>query len=255
MISGFSLISIISFILCITLGMTVYLKKVRYIFYNKLSKIFVVLCLTLALFWALIEFGYRSASDFSTAYSWLKLNVAWYFVMSFLLHFLLLYTENHHLLNRKIAYLIIYGPAIIFFLIDISTNLLFTNPVLESWGWTFGIPANPIIHSISTTWAAFTALFCLYVLLDYSEKLYNINKIKQTRIIIFGICIPIIIGLNTEWLFPILNIKFPELIVPSLTFGLIIMWYGIWIYSPLENKNYYEVIKTEVDKTIRNSGY
>ena len=65
---------------------------------------------------------------------------------------------------------------------DISTNLLFTKPVLESWGWTFGIPANPIIHSISSTWAAFTALFCLYILLDYLSKIHNINKKKQKNI-------------------------------------------------------------------------
>lgn len=255
MISGFALVSMISFILCIVLSITIYFKKVKYIFNNDLSKIFVLLCISLALFWALIEFGYRSANDFTTAYYWLKLNVAWYFVMSFLLHFSLLYTENHHLLKKKITYLIIYGPAIIFFFIDISTNLLLTKPVLVSWGWTFGIPTNPIMHSIPSTWAAFTALFCFYIILDYLSKLHNINKKKQTRIIIFGICIPIIIGLNTEWLFPILNIRFPELIVPALTFGIIIICYGIWIYSPLKNKDYYEVVKTEIDKNIKSSRY
>jgi hypothetical protein len=253
MMSGFALLSLISLIVCLVLGIHVYFKHVRYVFNNKLGKMFVLLCISLSLCWALIEFGYRQSNDYNGAYSWLKLNVSWYFVISFLLHLSLLFTENKELLKRKTTYLIIYGPALIFFIIDINTNLLFTEPVKELWGWTFGIPSYPLIHSISSTWAAFTAIFCLYIFLEYSAKIHNPQRKKQVKFAIIGMCIPILIGLNTEWLFPILNIKFPELLVPALTLGLILIWYGTWYYSPNKNELYNDVIKSDVDKIIKNA--
>ena len=254
MLNAFALLSLMSIIICTILAVIVYFKEVRYVFFNKTGKLFVLLCLSLAFFWALIEFGYRFSGDFNTAYSWLKLNVLWYIVMSFLLHLSLVYTEHKHLLKKKITHLLIYGPALAFFLIDISTNLLVTEPIKESWGWTFGIPTNPIVHSISSTWAAFMALFCLYIFLDYSTKTYSTIRKKQTKYLAIGICIPVVIGLNTEWIFPILGIRFPELLVPALTSGLIIIWYGIWVYSPDKNKNRYSFVKNEVDKIIKSFG-
>lgn len=248
MITTLTLLSLISLLICTILAIIIYFKHVRYVFSNKISKLFVFLCLSFVLFWALIEFGYRSASDFNTALFWLKINVAWYFVMSFLLHFTLLYTEHNDFLKRKISYLLIYGPAFFFFLIDINTQFLLSIPIKESWGWTYGIPTNPIIYSISVTWAAFISLYCLYILLSYFFKKNNFICKKQTGFIVIGIFIPFIIGFNTEWLFPILGIKFPELLVPSLTVGLILIFYGIWVYPPNKNNNRYIYIKNEVDK-------
>lgn len=254
MINAFALLSLISLLVSLALGIIVYFKKVRYIFYNKTSKMFVLLCFTLAFCWALIEFGYRSADDFDTAYFWLKVNVLWYFVMSFLIHVSLLYTENIKLLKQKITYVIMYGPAVIFLFIDLTTNLLLTEPIKESWGWSFGIPANLIVHNIASGWAAFISIFCFYIILDYFYSINNPNKKKQTKFLIVGISIPILVGLNTEWFFPILGIKFPELLVPTLTIGLIIMGYGLWIYSPEKSKNYYRFVRKEIEKISKSIG-
>ncbi len=250
MINAFALLSLISIIVCTILAIIVYFKKVRYVFFNKTAKLFVLLCLSLAFFWGLIEFGYRFSDDFNTAYSWLKINVLWYIVMSFLLHLSLVYTEHKDLLKKKITYLLIYGPALIFFIIDISTNFLVTEPVKETWGWTFGIPTNPVVHSISSTWAAFTSLFCLYIFLDYHSKTNNPIKKKRINLMEIGISIPIIIGLNTEWIFPIMGIKFPELLVPSLTIGLIFIFYAIWIYEPGYKKQFLKEFYCKIDKKI-----
>lgn len=250
MIITLALLSLVSLLICTILAIIIYFKHVKYVFYNKTSKLFVFLCLSFAFFWALIEFGYRSASDFNTALFWLKINVAWYFVISFLLHFTLLYTAHYEFLKRKITYLLIYGPALFFFLIDINTQFLLSIPMKESWGWTYGMPTNPVLYSISITWAAFIALYCLYFFLSYFFKENNLISKKQTRFVVVGICIPVIIGFNTEWLFPLIGVKFPELIVPSLTVGLILIFYGIWIYSPNKNNDSYIFIENEVDKIM-----
>ena len=253
MLSLIGLISLLSFVTCLIMGIIVYFKEVKYVFNNKLGKIFVFLCIALAFCWAIIEFGYRNANDYNTAYNWLKINVAWYIVISFLLHLTLIYSENIKLLRKKTTHLLIYGPAFFFILIDITTNLLVTKPIKESWGWTFGIPSNPVIHTISTTWAAFTAFFCLYIILEYSSKIKNPYKKKKVKFAIVGMSIPIMIGFNTEWLFPLLKIKAPELLVPALTLGLFIIWYGTWIYNPKQIDKNYTLIRKDIDKII-NSG-
>lgn len=247
MINGFTVISLVSFITCLILAIYIYLKEVRYVFNNRLSKIFVLLCLTLAFCWAIIEFGYRISENFEIANFWLKINVSWYFVMPLLLHFSLIFTENIQLLKKKLTYLIIYGPALLFFIIDIQTNLLYTEPIKQSWGWTYGIPENPIAYGISTTWAAFTGIFCVIIYLEYF--LYHKNKRKkhQTKYSIIGLLIPVIIALNTEWLLPMMKINFPEMTVPALTVGLVVICYVNWIYTPFKKRNNYEYIKTRID--------
>jgi len=232
MLNILALISLISFIICLVLGFVVYFKNVRYVINNKLGEMFVLICFSLAFSWALIEFGYRYATSYEIAYLWLKVNVFWYIVLSFLLHFILILTKNKKILNRKITYFFIYGIAIIFIFLDIFTPLLLTVPIKEQWGWFFGIPLNPILYGISSTWAIFMIIFCLYIIIDYLRNLKVESQKIKIKFTILGISIPISIGFFTEWLFPLLSIRVPELVVPTLTIGLFIIWYGLWIYSP-----------------------
>jgi len=248
MISIFTLLSLSSFIICLSLALIIYFKKVRYTYDNKLSKLFTFLCLSLAFFWAIIEFGYRQAPNFEIASNWLKINVLWYFVISFLLHFILIYTENFQLLKKKITYVIIYGPAITFFLIDIFTNFLNTKPIKEFWGWTYGIPEFPFAHSISTTWAAFTGVFCLYICLEYFLKQHNDLKRKTAKYVVVILSTPVLIAFNTEWLLPILGFRSPELFVTTTSFCLVIIGIVIWKLEPSYNKKRYDNIRYQVDK-------
>jgi hypothetical protein len=248
MINYFAFISLFSFITCICLAVYVYFKNVLYVYNNKKEKLFVLLCLSLAFCWALIEFGYRSASNFETADLWLKLNVSWYFVLSFLLHFILIYTENYKYLKKRRIYFFIYGPAIIFCLLDSTTSLLYTQPVKLSWGWSYGFPENAIIYTVSSSWAAIIGILCLIIIIRYVilKKIFKTKYSQKYGLI--GLIIPIMIGLNTEYLFPLIKISMPELIVPELTLGFIILWYSTWVYHPINKEEKYCHIRSEVDK-------
>ena len=245
MINTFALVSLISFIICLILGLVVYFKNVRYVINNKVGKMFVLICFSLAFSWALIEFGYRHAASYELAYLWLKANVFWYIVLSFLLHFTLVLTDFNGFLRKKITYLFIYGPAIIFIFLDIFTPYLLTVPIKEEWGWFFGIPINPILYGISTTWAVFVVIFCLYIYVEHFKSIKH--EIQKTRILIaiVGITIPITVGFFTEWLFPLLTLRVPELVVPTLTIGLILIWYAIWKYNP--SKITYKDVVSEIN--------
>lgn len=248
MLNVFVMLSLSSFIICLVLGLVVYTKYVRHMFDNHLAKLYVLICFTLAFCWALIELGYRSAPNFEIAFFWIKINMFWYIVLSLLLHFTLIYTENFELLKRKITYLFIYGPAFAFILLDVHTTTLLTEPVKVEWGWIFGIPKHPIMYGISLTWAAFTVLFCLYIYLDYLKHITSERKKICTKYTIIGMLIPIGVGLNTEWLLPIMNVKVPELVVPTLTLGLVIIWYVNWYYLPKINRKAYQTTKFEIDR-------
>ena len=233
------------------LAIHIYFKKVRHVFGNQLGKTFMYLCLSLALCWASLEFGYRLADEYETAYLLLKLNVAWYFVISLLLHFTLIFTEKKELLRRKKTYFLIYGPALLLFLIDLHTDLLFTVPIKEQWGFMYGMPAHPIIYNISLTWAVITGFYCLYLLLEYYQKTSHLLKKKQTIHVLAGLLLPVATGFNTEYFLPMIGVRVPELFVPTFTIGLIIWWYSIWIYAPAKNKTRYKTVIPEIDNFLK----
>lgn len=253
--NGFALVSLISFIVCILLGVFVYITKVRYIFDNKLAKYFVLICFSLAFFWAIIEFGYRNATSYEGAYFWTKINVLWYFVISFILHFVLILTENKKLLKNKLTYFLIYGPAIIFTVVDIETTLLLTDPIKAEWGWMFGIPENPITYGLSSTWAMCTVVFSLIICLEYIYYGRQSYRRKQIKVSTLGLSIPIIVGFHTEYLFPIINIQVPELVVPSLTIGILVIWYSLFLQEKHQKNQVYEIVKNEIDTIVEKNFY
>ena len=250
MFNIFTAVSLLSFLICIFLSILVYFKIIRYSIDNKIGKMFILLCISLAFCWALIEFGYRLADSYEIATLWLNINVTWYFVVAFLLHFTLCLTENKKILKRKLTYILIYFPALLFFLIDISTDLLKTEPLFREWGWTYGIPNYPLIYSISSTWAAFTGLFCIYICIDYLILLKNKREKNKIKYIIIGLLFPVTISLHTEWLFPLMDVQVPELIVPALTIGLVIIWYSSIRKKSIKINDKYQTIKNDVDNII-----
>jgi uncharacterized membrane protein YfcA len=82
---------------------------------NALNRIFFLLCLSAA-YLAFVEFQFRQAESFATAYLWLKASALWAFVLPLELHFVLLFTERTKLLENRLTYLVLYVPALIFFL-------------------------------------------------------------------------------------------------------------------------------------------
>ncbi|RKX94915.1 MAG: hypothetical protein DRP55_10670, partial [Spirochaetes bacterium] len=150
---------------------------------------------------------------------------------------------------------LIYGPAIIFIVVDVETTLLLTDPIKAEWGWMFGIPENPITYGISSTWAMCTVIFSLIICIEYIFNTKQTYKKKQVKLATLGLIIPAAVGFHTEYLFPIMNIKVPELVVPSLTVGLIIIWYSIWSRNISGKKHRYNIVKQEIDALIKNTTF
>ena len=87
--SGFAIISLAASWICFFLGNFVYYKDPK----NKLNKFFMLLCLSSA-YWAIVEFGYRQADNMEVARSWMRMGFLWPLSISFLLHFVLIFTKK-----------------------------------------------------------------------------------------------------------------------------------------------------------------
>ncbi len=209
---------------CFLLGITVYQKDPK----NELNKIIVFLCIFLG-YTSFVEFGNRQAATASDAYVWLKLGSFWPFVMSFLMHFTILFIKKGDILQKKM-YFLIYAPAVVFSVLDLTTPLISGEPREEYWGWTYSVPENPLLYDISTTWGLFLMIFSLVLCLLYFWRTYGIERLKA-KYVAFGMFIPVVVGSITDGILPLTHIKIPELGAATLTTGIIFIQYGIWKYK------------------------
>lgn len=113
---------------------------------NALNRIFFLLCLSAA-YLAFAEFQFRQAESFATAYFWLKAGALWGFVLTLELHFVLLFTERPKLFENRRTYLVLYAPALIFFLLEL-TNVVKAQPVKVYWGWTYRMVEDGTVQSV-----------------------------------------------------------------------------------------------------------
>ncbi|MBU7016684.1 MAG: PAS domain S-box protein [Theionarchaea archaeon] len=209
---------------CFLLGITVYQKDRK----NELNKIIVLLCIFLG-YTSFVEFGNRQAANASDAFIWLKLGSFWPFVISFLLHFIILFTKRGDILQKKM-YFLIYAPAVIFSVLDLTTTFISGEPRKEYWGWTYSVPENPLLYDISTAWGLFLMIFSLVLCLFYFWRAYGIERLKA-KYVAFGMFIPVAVGSITDGILPLTHIKIPELGATTLIAGIIFIQYGIWKYK------------------------
>ena len=187
-----------------------------------------MLC-TSAAYVVFTEFEYHNAFNSEIAHFWLKLSVFWPFVLSFILHFVLVFTEQTRLLKRKLTYLIIYLPGVIFFLLDMNTHLLTGEPIKAYWGWTSAIPRNSISY-ICTFWQFAIICLSLYLCWRYYLLMTDHQKKMQAKHITVGLSIPGVLFVFTEVLTPFLPFRIPPLSNLGLVIGGIFIAYAIYRY-------------------------
>ena len=125
----FAALSLFASISCLLLGITVYSFNRKSI----LNKIF-LLKASGAFFYSFTTVMMWTATDFASASFWNKMGTIWPFFVALVATFALVFTENKWIKN-KLNYLILFLPAVAFWLIDFSTSLINRSPVMEYWGY------------------------------------------------------------------------------------------------------------------------
>ena len=220
----FALVSFAAFMLCFFLGNFIYHKNPK----NQLNIMIAILSITVG-FLAFIEFEYRQAFDFQTAYFWLKLSVLWPIVPSLLLHISLIFNEKTRLLKNKFTYLIIYAPALIMVYLAFDTNWLLAGITRAYWGWTYSYPINTLLFEIMSAWTIICVIIAAGIsLINY----FNIDGRKklQAKYLVAGLYLPFVISLVSDLILPNMSIRVPETTMTMSALGISFISYGVWKY-------------------------
>ncbi len=219
----FALISFVAFMVCFFLGNFIYHKNPK----SQLNGIIALTCIIVG-FLAFVEFEYRQAEVFQTAFFWIKISTLWPIVPSLLLHISLIFTKSHYLKN-KLTYILIYLPSIIIVGLSLTTNLLLDTISKEYWGWTYALPVDMTLYNIMSLWTVATVVLAGFICFRYYLKSKNLTKI-QAKYIFAGLYIPLFISLCSDFILPSVSLRVPEMTMTMMTVGICLISYGIWKY-------------------------
>ncbi len=222
----FALISLLSCAISIFIGFYVLHRKPG----DKVNQFFFLFSVSAA-YWAFMEFMYRQADTFDSAYFWLKASGLWAFAIALLLHFALQFTGKSKFLKSKLTLVLIYLPALAFSILDLTTNQMTGELIKVYWGWTYSILEYSLINDLSNVWSVSVVFLALYLCLRYYMKATERRKRKQVGYLILGIIVPMTTGGITEVILPYLGYRFPESSTSGFAIGCLIIGYSIWKYE------------------------
>ena len=208
------------------LGVFIYQKDSK----NELNRIYLAACILLG-YLALVEFGLREAPDASTVYTWFKIGALWPFAIVIYMHFALVFTKRAKILKKKITYVLLYAPAFIFSVIELTSTSITGEPRKEYWGWTYSAPEGSFIYTLNVLWLFSLTILPVLLCFIYYRSAHNTIEKRRATFVLVGLAISAVVGLITEVIFPEANIKIPELTIVASLFEVGFIAYGIYKYN------------------------
>ncbi|MFH0872285.1 MAG: PAS domain S-box protein, partial [bacterium] len=245
----FALLSLISCAVFLYMGSFIYYQDRK----SPLNRSFWWMCLFMSL-WSFSEFMYRQAGSSDVAYFWIKVRaLSWTLPLSFLLYFVLIFTEKKELLRHKALPFLVFAPALAFSIIDFSTDLLSGQLVSTYWGYASTSPRHSWVNWTSMIWTMGITLLAILLSLQYYLAVTDEKKKKQMKYILIGISVPILAGILTEIALPVFQIRLPELTNTSgiwlaIFVGYAIRKYELFTLSPAAASD--NIISTMTDSLI-----
>jgi len=221
----FATISFIAFMLCFFMGNFIYHKNPE----SSLNRTVAILCILVG-FLAFVEFEYRQVVDFQSAYFWLKISGLWPLVPALLLHISLIFTEKKKLLRNKLTYIAIYVPALIITIFGMSTPLMLEGILREYWGWTYIFPKNSLLFILMSVWTVICIMISGTLCFLHYLKSHHIERM-QAKYMLAGLYLPLLVSFSSDFVFPTVSVRLPEISMTMSTIGITFISYGIWKYG------------------------
>ncbi|MFA5032221.1 MAG: DUF835 domain-containing protein [bacterium] len=203
-----------------------------------LNRFFALTAFSFAI-WGISEFGHRIANSPETAFLWIKAGgPGWCFMMSFYLHFAIIFARKEKYLKNIFTYLFLYLPPFLFLYLFLFTDSIYINEAVKMyWGYT----SSP--GKFAWTYSSYYTLLYLFAvsLFIYISKKGTPTEKKQVKPILWGYTIAWLIGTLSNVIFPLYGILLPE-----LGTGITIVWAGSTFYSIFRYKLFIIPIK-EID--------
>src|SRR4030043_1434652 len=142
----YAVISLVTAVVFLHLGDLIYFRDSK----NTYNRLLMLFCFTFA-YLSFIEFGYRQTRFSDVALLAYNIGAFWPLALSFLLHFILVFTNVSLTGERRLLYVLIYGPALVFPIMDLTTNWITAGMVLRYWGWSH-VYANSLAVYFYMVW-------------------------------------------------------------------------------------------------------
>jgi len=222
----YALSSLVASYVFFVLGIFIYQKDSR----NELNRIYMVICVLVG-YTAAVEFGLRQAVDAATAHTWLKIGFLWPLILPLYMHFALIFTKNTRVFRNRVTYFVLYVPALIFAVLELTTDALTAGSKREYWGWTYNVPENSLMYYTTNFWGIFLLISVLILCFLYFWRAEQPTEKRRAKYVFMGMLIPTVVSIVTEGIFPSTDIKVPELSIVATTTEAAIIAYGIHKYN------------------------
>ena len=220
----FATLSLIATAICLLLGILV-------LYFNKKSPINKIFFFT-----SLAAFAYGfttvmmwTSSNLETANFWHKMGTIWPFLVTLVLNFSLVFTGNKWIKNKR-NYLILYLPALAFWLIDLFTYQINNKPVLRYWGFNDIASGSPLYY-LSTIWTAALPLIAFIICFRFYRAEKDPTKKQQEKHVTVGFAIPIATFIVTNMLTRSLGIDIPNFGISATLFFSVFVGYAVIKYE------------------------
>jgi two-component system cell cycle sensor histidine kinase/response regulator CckA len=246
MTNPFPILSLLSSGAIFSLGVFAFFQGKR----ERLNTVFLFLCVSEAL-WAFSEHAVLGAESSGAAIFWGKLGSVWPLTFALCVHFMILFAGLQRLARSRFFFLILYLPALFFFTLDFSTNLLTDEFVRQPWGWTSGVAKNPLATA-AIVWAAVTAGLSLFLVTREAFKARDARRRMQARIMSAGFLCFFAGLLTIEALMPLFRIPFPRIRSFALLAKSAFIFYAIARYRlfTLTSRNVSEGIVSAISDSL-----
>jgi hypothetical protein len=200
-----------------------------------LNRLFALTAFSFAI-WGISEFGQRISGNSETAFGWIMAGgPGWCFMMSFYLHFAIIFARKENYLKNIFSYLFLYLPSFLFLYFFWATDLIYKHEIVKMY---YGYTCFPgkfawIYSSYYTILYIFAVSLFIYIL----RKGTSIEK-EQVKPILWGYTIAWLVGTISNVVFPLYGIFLPE-----LGTGITIVWAGSTFYSIFRYKLFISPVK------------
>jgi PAS domain S-box-containing protein len=224
LLSIYSVIAIFASFICLLLAAIVYFTNRK----SKLNRIFICTVIFGA-YSAFTTFMVMQADTAETAYLWNKIGFLWPFFVASLLLFILTFTENR-LTAHRYNHLLVFTPALLFAVLDLTTDQISGLPVMGPWGYTFS-GSNSILCQANNVWSALFSITSVILCLRYYFKVEAGNRKQQAKLISIAITYPIIMNVLSKLSNIIVGRYIPYYGVGGNALLCIFIAYAIWKYN------------------------
>ena len=186
--------------------------------------------------WGISEFGQRISVNPKDAFWWIMAGgPGWCFMMSFYLHFAIIFAKKENYLKNIFTYLLLYLPPFFFLYFFWVTDLIYKHEIVKMY---YGYTCFP--GKFAWMYSAYYTILYLFAvsLFFYILKKGTPVRKQQVKPILWGYTIAWLIGTLSNVIFPLYGIFIPE-----LGTGITIAWAGSTFYSIFRYKLFINPVK------------